>query len=90
MLAVAAMRLRDAGNPGAAVAMLMKALETTRSTNERWLEAELPRHLVDAGLQAGGLDPDEAAERLVEATRIANGQGARLFELRAATDLLRL
>jgi predicted ATPase len=76
------------GNPDAAAALLADGIETARSTNERWFEAELLRLSVDAGLRTGSLDADKAAELLVEATRIAGEQGAKLFELRAATDLL--
>jgi tetratricopeptide (TPR) repeat protein len=90
VFAVAALRLMEAGNPRAAAVLLAEALETARSTNERWFEAELLRLSVDAGLRTGSLDPDKAAERLIEATRIAGDQGAKLFELRAATDLLSL
>jgi predicted ATPase len=76
------------GNPDAAAALLADGIETARSTNERWFEAELLRLSVDAGLRTGSLDADKAAELLVEATRIAGEQGAKLFELRAPTDLL--
>ena len=90
VFAVAALSLREAGNPSAAAELLVEALETARSTNERWFEAELLRLSVDTGLRAGSLDPDKAAELLVEATRIAGEQGAKLFELRSASDLLSL
>jgi predicted ATPase len=92
-LVMALKTLQDGPTPRETLPLLFRSRavpSTARSTNERWLKAELLRLLVGAGLQAGSLDPDEAAERLVEATRFATVQGAKLFEQRAATDLLSL
>jgi class 3 adenylate cyclase/predicted ATPase len=78
------------GQPAEARTMLDDALARAERTSERWLHAELHRRRGEALL---ALDPARAAE--VEgcyrrALEIARAQGARMWELRAATSLARL
>ena len=78
------------GKAAEALDLLAEALACVERTGERWFEAELHRHKGEALL---ALD----RERLVEveacyrrATEIARKQGARVWELRAATSLARM
>jgi predicted ATPase len=67
---------------------LHDALQITERTGERWFAGELNRHRGHLLLQQGD---SEAAERLyLKALGIAAGQGAQLWELRAAASLARL
>jgi predicted ATPase len=64
------------------------ALRIVGRTGERWLEAELNRHKGQLLLRQGYT---EAAEELYrKALGIAEEQGAKLWELRAAVSLARL
>ena len=64
------------------------ALQIVERTGERWLEAELNRHKGQLLLRRGH---SETAEELYrKALGIAEEQGAKLWELRAAASLARL
>jgi len=68
--------------------LLDEALQIVERTGERWLEAELNRHKGQLLLRQG---QSEAAEELYrKALSIAEEQGAKLWELRAAASLARL
>ena len=71
-----------------AVALLTEALETCRATGERFCEAEILRVRAHRQNEAGHR---HAAERdLAEAVAVAREQGAKMLELRALTDWVRL
>ena len=71
-----------------AATQLDDALQIAGRTGERWLEAELNRYKGQLLLRQGN---SEAAEELYRiALIIAQGQGAKLWELRAAASLARL
>jgi predicted ATPase len=71
-----------------ALARSDEALQIVERTGERWFEAELHRHKGQLLLRQGH---SEAAENLYgKALSIAEEQGAKLWELRAATSLARL
>ncbi|ULJ76069.1 hypothetical protein [Rhizobium gallicum] len=79
-----------AGHPGAALALLVEAQQVIERTNERWFAAEVFRLQGEAMLQ---IDPERktmAAERFGESLATARAQGARFWELRAATSLARI
>ncbi len=77
-----------AGQTGEAAALLDEALKDVERTGERWFEAELNRHKGELLLRQGH---SEAAEEFYrKASSIAQEQGARLWELRAAISLARL
>ena len=68
--------------------LLDDALQIVARTGERWFAAELNRRKGELLLRRGCA---EAAEKLYrEALRIAEGQAAKLWELRAAVSLARL
>ena len=68
-----------------AVTLLDDALQIVERTGERWLAAELYRHKGQLLLRQGH---SEAAEELYRnALNIAQEQGAKLWELRAAASL---
>ena len=70
------------------MSLLNEALELVERTDERWYEAELYR-LMSQALIAGS-DRDNAERWLCRALETAQKQGARFWELRAATSLARL
>jgi predicted ATPase len=77
-------------NDPAALDLLAEALERVDRTEERWFEAELYRLKGEALL---ALSPERSAEAEVDyrqALVVARSQGARVWELRAATSLARL
>jgi predicted ATPase len=77
-----------AGQIAEALSLLDEALQIVGISGERWPTAELHRQKGDL-LQRQG--HDQAAEELYrEALSIAEAQGARLWELRAAASLARL
>jgi predicted ATPase len=77
-----------AGQVEEAATLLDEALRVVERTGERWLAAELNRHKGQLLLRQGH---SEAAEELYrKALSIAEEQGARLWELRAAASLARL
>jgi predicted ATPase len=77
-----------AGQVEEAVTQLDDALQLVERTGERWFAAELNRHKGQLLLRQGH---SEAAEELYrKAVSIAEEQGAKLWELRAAVSLARL
>jgi predicted ATPase len=64
------------------------ALQIVERTGERWFAAELNRHKGQLLVQSGNVGAAE--EQFYEALRIAQSQGAKLWELRAAMSLARL
>jgi predicted ATPase len=86
LLAAAACEI--AGQIEEAVTLLDDALQIAERTGERWSAAELNRHKGQLLLRQGH---SEAAEELyLKALSIAEEQGAKLWELRAAASLARL
>jgi class 3 adenylate cyclase/predicted ATPase len=82
--------LGGADDGSEALALLDKALARVDQTGECWFEAELDRVKGEVLL---GLSPERAAEAETcyqQALTVARQQGARLWELRAATSLARL
>jgi DNA-binding winged helix-turn-helix (wHTH) protein/predicted ATPase len=81
------------GDLDGAIDASVDALAAVEQTGERWYEAELLRlraELTIASTAAPGEPVLEAEKLLGEAIDIARRQGARSFELRAATSLARL
>jgi class 3 adenylate cyclase/predicted ATPase len=77
-----------AGQVEEALALLDEALQIVERTGERWFAPELNRHKGRLLLRQGHA---EAAEELYrKALNIAEEQGAKLWELRAAASLARL
>jgi predicted ATPase len=77
-----------AGQVEEGLALLDDALQIAKRTGERWFAAELNRHKGELMLRQGQF---EAAEELYhQALSIAENQGAKLWELRAAASLARL
>jgi class 3 adenylate cyclase/predicted ATPase len=77
-----------AGQIEEALTLLDDALQTVERTGERWLAAELNRHKGQLLLRQG--HPEAAEELYRNALSIAEDQGAKLWELRAAVSLARL
>jgi class 3 adenylate cyclase/tetratricopeptide (TPR) repeat protein len=75
----------DLGEPGVALNLLAEAIETAETTEERFFAAELHR-LRGKVLLALGRNEDAETE-LWRALAVARQQGARWWELRAATTL---
>jgi predicted ATPase len=87
-LPLLAMALEIAGQTEEATASLNDALDIAERTGERWFESELNRYKAELLLRQGDV---EAAEELFrKAMRIARGQQAKQWELRAAISLARL
>lgn len=80
----------EAGQFGRALERVDRALARIRRTGECWLEAEVLR--LRGGLLArlDGARAAEAEAACRKAIEVAQGQGARAFELRALLDLARL
>ncbi|HEX6014803.1 MAG TPA: hypothetical protein VFY87_24020, partial [Geminicoccaceae bacterium] len=76
---------RRAGRPGEAAAQLRGALKQAEATGERWFAAELHRRLGETHAAQG--DSAKAQAEAAAALEVARGQGARLWEFRAALDL---
>jgi predicted ATPase len=70
------------------MSLLNEALELVERTDERWYEAELYRLMAEALITKS--DRHDAERWLCRALRTAQKQGARLWELRAATSAARL
>jgi predicted ATPase len=77
-----------AGQVEEAVNLLDDALQIVERTGERWFEAELNRQKGE--LLQRQVQSECAAEQYRNARRIAEGQRAKLWELRAAVSLARL
>jgi tetratricopeptide (TPR) repeat protein len=77
------------GELAMARAILDKGLELARARSETWIEPDLLRAKARLNLAEGeGLE--EAEEMLILSHQIAQTQGAKVAQLRAATDLARL
>jgi predicted ATPase len=79
---------RMAGQAQAALGHLAEAQRFAAETQNRWAQAETVRLRGDVLLAIG--DPDAAEVSYDESLAVARQQGARLWELRAATSLARL
>jgi class 3 adenylate cyclase/predicted ATPase len=79
---------RRANRIADAMSLLNEALELVERTDERWYEAELYRLMAEALIAKS--DRHDAERWLCRALRTAQKQGARLWEVRAATTLARL
>jgi predicted ATPase len=77
-----------AGQVEEAVTLLDEALQVVEKTGERWFAAELNRHKGQLLLSQGRTEAAEGLYR--KALSIAEEQGAKLWELRAAASLARL
>jgi len=77
-----------AGQIEEALTLLNEALQIADRTGERWFAAELNRHKGQLLLRQGRSGVAEELYR--KALSIAEEQGAKLWELRAATSLARL
>jgi class 3 adenylate cyclase/predicted ATPase len=87
-IALLAKAYEIAGKVEEALTLLDDALQIVARTGERWFAAELTRH---KGQLLLGQGHSEGAEELYrKALSIAEEQGAKLWELRAATSLARL
>jgi predicted ATPase len=81
---------RQADRAAEALPLLAEAVARVERTGERWFEAEVHRLRAEA-LLAASPDRRSAAEALLrQALIVAEQQGAKLWELRAATSLARL
>ena len=76
----------QSGDAATAAALLERAAEIVKLTGSRWCEAEIIR------LQAryGARDAEQAIALLRSSLVLAREQGAKLWELRTATDMARL
>ncbi len=87
---LAAEALLHAGRPDDALAEIDKAFALMEETGEGFWKAELLRLSGEAALQVAKPDADSAASRFANALVVAQGQGARALELRAALSLAQL
>jgi predicted ATPase len=87
-IALLARACEIAGQIEEALTLSDDALQTGARTGERWLEAELNRRKGELLLRQGY--PEAAEELYRKALSIAEEQGAKLWELRAAVSLARL
>jgi predicted ATPase len=86
-LALLAHARAASGQAAEGAAILGKALDRSEASGERWFEAELLQLKGEALLRLGDRDGAEAS--FLRAISVARGQGARLWELRAAASLAR-
>jgi predicted ATPase len=70
--------------------LIIEALDRVEETGERWFEAELHRMMGELMLRLPKADPIAAEARFGHAAETARQQGAKLWELRAATRLAEL
>jgi predicted ATPase len=89
-LGVLAAAYARAGRPVEALPLLTDAFERVEETGERWFEAELHRRKGEVVLCLSDADRAEAERCFHKAMSVAQAQGAKLWELRAATSLARL
>jgi predicted ATPase len=87
-MALLARACEIAGQIDEAVGQLNDALQMVEQTGERWLLAELYRHKGQLLLRQGQSEMAEESYR--KALSVAEEQGAKLWELRAAMSLARL
>jgi class 3 adenylate cyclase/predicted ATPase len=78
------------GQSTEALSRLAEALARATRTGEGWFDAELHRLKGRVLSSLHGGDPAEAEGCFRQALEVARGQGARMWELRAAADLARL
>jgi len=78
------------GTWGEGLAVLDEALAIVGTTGERWFEPELHRLKAEALIASTPGDLTGAEASLDRALVVAREQGARFWELRAATTLARL
>jgi predicted ATPase len=90
VLGLLAELLTKAGDWNEALAVLDEALTIIGATGERWFEPELHRLKAEALIASTPSDPAEAEASLGHALVVAREQGARFWELRAATTLAKL
>jgi predicted ATPase len=90
LLALLAEAHGKAGETSEALEVVAEALERGEKTGERCFEAELQRLRGELLRALPGSDRLEAEARFRQALAVARGQGARMWELRAATSLGRL
>jgi predicted ATPase len=90
LLALLAQAHGRAARPAAGLDLLAEGLDRADRTGGRWLEAELHRLRGELLLALPGPDLAEAEACFSRAIAVAREQGARLWELRAATSLARL
>jgi predicted ATPase/class 3 adenylate cyclase len=79
-----------AGRPVEALALFTDAFERVEETGERWFEAELHRRRGEVLLCLSDADNAEAERCFRQAMAVAQAQGTKLWELRAAMSLARL
>ena len=79
-----------AGEQAEGLCVLSEALDRVGQTGERWFEAELHRRKGEVVLCLSEADRAEAEACFRRAMAVAQAQGAKLWELRAATSLARL
>jgi predicted ATPase len=79
-----------AGQPADGLRLVDEALATAERTRERWCSAELDRFRGALLLALPKPDQPEAEACFRKALAVAREQDARMWELRAATDLARL
>jgi class 3 adenylate cyclase/predicted ATPase len=87
-MALLAAACEIAGQVEESLTQLDDALHLAESTGERWFAAELNRHKGRLMLRQGHFETGE--ELYLKALSIAEQQGAKLWELRAAMSLARL
>ena len=80
---------RMAGRAEEGLSLVAEAAEVAEHIGDRWFDAELHRLRGDLLLLAGRAR-EEAETSYQRSVAVAQGQGARLLELRAATSLARL
>jgi predicted ATPase len=88
LIALRARACEVAGQADEAMSLLDEALQIAERTGERFLAAELNRHKGQLLLRQG--DSHGADEHYGNALGIAQEQGAKLWELRAAMSLAQL
>ena len=86
-MALLAVACEIAGQVEESLTLLDDALHVIERTGERWFAAELNRHKGQLLLRSGY--PDAARELYLQALSIAEVQGAKFWELRAAISLAR-
>ena len=88
-LASLALFEREAGRHDEALALLRQAQAAEKAGDEHWMSAEIHR-LIGESMLAANIDAQAAGRELESALSLAREQGARLWELRAATSLVSL
>jgi tetratricopeptide (TPR) repeat protein len=76
------------GKPELADAVLIRAFERMKVSNEHWVESEL--HRVQGEVYLANANQARAESSFQQAVEVAHSQGAKTLELRAATNIARL